>query len=131
MLGEAAARAGGGSIVPAIQAGRGINLAGEWCRLELDPGHRPAAGLGPEIGTEYLSSARYGRITGITTAAELLQLESVLDADVWKQVGDVLAEPTASNDVLGWYVCAGEDFDEVRARFSRVRSTFEVQTEPV
>nr|WP_225854246.1 ATP-grasp domain-containing protein [Micromonospora sp. ALFpr18c] len=40
VFGEAAARAGGGSIVPAIEAGRGINLAGEWCRLELDPGHR-------------------------------------------------------------------------------------------
>ncbi|MDH6463396.1 formate-dependent phosphoribosylglycinamide formyltransferase (GAR transformylase) [Micromonospora sp. A200] len=131
VFGEAAARAGGGSIVPAIQAGRGINLAGEWCRLELDPGHVPAATLGPEIGTEYLCSDRYGRITAITTAEELRALDSVLDADVWKSVGDVLAPPTASNDVLGWYVCEGRDFDDVRARFKTVRDSFQVRTAPV
>ncbi|SBT43345.1 ATP-grasp domain-containing protein [Micromonospora auratinigra] len=130
VFGEAAARAGGGSIVPAIQAGRGINLAGEWCRLELDPGHVPAAVLGPEVGTEYLCSDRYGRITAITGAEELRALDSVLDADVWKSVGDVLAPPTASNDVLGWYVCAGRDFDDVRARFKVIRDAFEVRTEP-
>ncbi|WP_405433474.1 ATP-grasp domain-containing protein [Micromonospora sp. NBC_00617] len=131
VFGEAAARAGGGSIVPAIQAGRGINLAGEWCRLELDPAHVPAATLGPEIGTEYLCSERYGRITAITTADELRALDAVRDADVWKTVGDVLAVPTASNDVLGWYVCAGRDFDDVRARFKVIRDSFEVRTEPV
>lgn len=129
VFGEAGARAGGGSIVPAIEAGRGINLAGEWCRLELDPDHRPAARLGPEIGTEYLSSPKYGRITAITTPAELIALDTVLDADVWKSVGDVLAPPTASNDVLGWYVCEGADFDDVRARFKTVRDMFHVDTE--
>ncbi|MEV5505215.1 ATP-grasp domain-containing protein [Streptomyces orinoci] len=128
VFGETGARAGGGSIVPAIEAGRGINLAGEWCRLELDPGHRPAARLGPEIGTEYLGSARYGRITEITTPQELMALEGVLDADVWKSVGDVLAPPTRSNDVLGWYVCQGTDFDDVRARFKTVRDAFQVRT---
>ncbi|MFG1653009.1 ATP-grasp domain-containing protein [Micromonospora sp. NPDC049275] len=131
VFGEAAARAGGGSIVPAIQAGRGINLAGEWCRLELDPQHVPTTTLGPEIGTEYLCSDRYGRITAITTADELRALDSVRDADVWKAVGDVLAVPTASNDVLGWYVCEGRDFDDVRARFKVIRDSFEVHTEPV
>ncbi|MFI1306888.1 ATP-grasp domain-containing protein [Streptomyces sioyaensis] len=129
VFGEAGARAGGGSIVPAIEAGRGINLAGEWCRLELDPGHRPAARLGPEIGTEYLTSGEYGRITAITGPEELTALEAVLDADVWKSVGDVLAPPSASNDVLGWYVCEGTDFEDVRARFKTVRDAFRVETE--
>lgn len=129
VFGEAGARAGGGSIVPAIEAGRGINLAGEWCKLELDPAHRPAARLGPEIGTEYLASGAYGRITAITTPAELTALEAVLDADVWKAVGDVLAPPTRSNDVLGWYVCEGADFEDVRARFKTVRDAFRVETE--
>ncbi|PCG81917.1 ATP-dependent carboxylate-amine ligase [Streptomyces sp. WZ.A104] len=129
VFGEAGARAGGGSIVPAIEAGRGINLAGEWCRLELDPDHRPAARLGPEIGTEYLGSPKYGRITAITTPEELTALDTVLDADVWKSVGDVLAAPTASNDVLGWYVCEGTDFEDVRARFKTVRDAFRVETE--
>ncbi|MET9362258.1 ATP-grasp domain-containing protein [Streptomyces sp. NPDC006632] len=128
VFGEAGARAGGGSIVPAVQAGRGINLAGEWCRLELDPHHRPAARLGPEIGTEYLSSDAYGTITAVTSAAELTSLEGVLDADVWKGVGDTIAPPTASNDVLGWYVCEGRDFEEVKARFKTVRDTFRVRT---
>ncbi|MFB7513010.1 ATP-grasp domain-containing protein [Streptomyces sp. NPDC056144] len=131
VFGEAGARAGGGSIVPAIEAGRGINLAGEWCALELDADHRPATRLGPEIGTEYLASGAYGRITGITTPAELTALEAVLDADVWKEVGDVLAPPTRSNDVLGWYVCEGTDFEDVRARFKTVRDTFRVETEQV
>ncbi|MER0241894.1 ATP-grasp domain-containing protein [Streptomyces sp. HSW2009] len=131
VFGEAGARAGGGSIVPAIEAGRGINLAGEWCRLELDPQHRPAARLGPEIGTEYLASGAYGTITAITTPAELTALDAVLDADVWKEVGDVLAPPTRSNDVLGWYVCEGSDFDDVRARFKTVRDSFRVTTEQV
>ncbi|WP_369213801.1 ATP-grasp domain-containing protein [Streptomyces flavofungini] len=129
VFGEAGARAGGGSIVPAIEAGRGINLAGEWCRLELDPDHRPTARLGPEIGTEYLGSPKYGRITAITTPEELTALDTVLDADVWKSVGDVLAPPTASNDVLGWYVCEGTDFEDVRARFKTVRDAFRVETE--
>ncbi|MBM4794373.1 ATP-grasp domain-containing protein [Streptomyces sioyaensis] len=129
VFGEAGARAGGGSIVPAIEAGRGINLAGEWCRLELDPGHRPAARPGPEIGTEYLTSGEYGRITAITGPEELTALEAVLDADVWKSVGDVLAPPSASNDVLGWYVCEGTDFEDVRARFKTVRDAFRVETE--
>ncbi|GAA2450756.1 ATP-grasp domain-containing protein [Streptomyces mauvecolor] len=129
VFGEAGARAGGGSIVPAIEAGRGINLAGEWCRLELDPEHRPAARLGPEVGTEYLSSGEYGTITAITSAAELVALEGVVDADVWKHVGDVLAPPTASNDVLGWYVCEGVDFEDVKARFKTVRDSFRVETE--
>ena len=129
VFGEAGARAGGGSIVPAIEAGRGINLAGEWCRLELDPDHRTEARLGPEIGTEYLASDRYGLITAITGADELTSLDKVLDADVWKTVGDVLAPPTASNDVLGWYVCEGTDFDDVRARFKTVRDAFRVETE--
>ncbi|MCO6763635.1 hypothetical protein KQH43_31570, partial [Streptomyces sp. EL5] len=83
----AGARAGGGSIVPAIEAGRGINLAGEWCRLELDPAHRTEARLGPEIGTEYLASDRYGLVTAITGPDELTSLDKVLDADVWKTVG--------------------------------------------
>lgn len=131
VFGEAGARAGGGSIVPAIEAGRGINLAGEWCRLELDPRHRPDARLGPEIGTEYLASDRYGRITSITAPSELTALDSVLDADVWKEVGDVLAPPTRSNDVLGWYVCEGSDFQDVRARFKAVRDAFQVETERV
>ncbi|MFD0376137.1 ATP-grasp domain-containing protein [Streptomyces sp. NPDC127112] len=129
VFGEAGARAGGGSIVPAIEAGRGINLAGEWCRLELDPQYRTEARLGPEIGTEYLSSGEYGRIVAITTPAELTALEAVLDADVWKGVGDVLAPPTRSNDVLGWYVCEGTDFEDVRARFKTVRDAFRVETE--
>ncbi|WP_431782432.1 ATP-grasp domain-containing protein [Streptomyces chumphonensis] len=129
VFGEVGARAGGGSIVPAIEAGRGINLAGEWCRLELDASHRPAARVGPEIGTEYLGSDRYGRITGITGREELMALDRVLDADVWKAVGDVLAPPTRSNDVLGWYVCEGTDFEDVRARFKTVRDAFRVQTE--
>ncbi|MCX5388051.1 ATP-grasp domain-containing protein [Streptomyces sp. NBC_00083] len=128
VFGEAGARAGGGSIVPAVLAGRGINLAGEWCRLELDPGHRPAARLGPEIGTEYLSSDAYGTITSLTSAAELATLEGVVDAEVWKRVGDVLAPPTASNDVLGWYVCEGRDVEEVGARFATVRDAFRVRT---
>ncbi|WP_052847670.1 ATP-grasp domain-containing protein [Streptomyces avicenniae] len=131
VFGEAGARAGGGSIVPAIEAGRGINLAGEWCRLELDPAHRPAARLGPEIGTEYLGSSAVGRITAITGADELTALEAVLAADVWKGVGDVLAPPTRSNDVLGWYVCEGDDFEDVRARFKTVRDAFHVRTERV
>ncbi|MEN8654905.1 ATP-grasp domain-containing protein [Streptomyces sp. 21So2-11] len=131
VFGEAGARAGGGSIVPAVEAGRGINLAGEWCRLELDPDHRPDARLGPEIGTEYLSSAKYGRITAITTPEELTALDTVLDADVWKSVGDVLAPPTASNDVLGWYVCEGADFEDVRARFKTVRDAFRVETQHI
>ncbi|MFE9410001.1 ATP-grasp domain-containing protein [Streptomyces sp. NPDC006704] len=130
VFGEAGARAGGGSIVPAIEAGRGINLAGEWCRLELDPGHRPAARLGPETGTEYLSSSQYGTITTITSAAELTALDGVVDADVWKRVGDVLTPPTASNDVLGWYVCEGADFDDVCTRFKAVRDSFRVETAP-
>ncbi|WP_043466792.1 ATP-grasp domain-containing protein [Kitasatospora sp. MBT66] len=129
VFGEAGARAGGGSIVPAIQAGRGINLAGEWARLELDPEHRTAARLGPEIGTEYLSSGEYGRITGISSPADLNALDGVLDADVWKAVGDVLAPPVASNDVLGWYVCEGSDYDDVLARFRTVRQAFRVETE--
>ncbi|MER7753308.1 ATP-grasp domain-containing protein [Kitasatospora sp. NPDC097643] len=129
VFGEAGARAGGGSIVPAVQAGRGINLAGEWARLELDPDHRTAARLGPEIGTEYLSSGKYGRITDISTPEDLKALDAVLDADVWKSVGEVLAPPVASNDVLGWYVCEGTDFDDVLARFKTVRDAFRVETE--
>ncbi|MCA6095474.1 ATP-grasp domain-containing protein [Streptomyces sp. SCA3-4] len=129
VFGEVGARAGGGSIVPAIEAGRGINLAGEWCRLELDPSHRPAARLGPEVGTEYLSSDKYGRITAISTSEDLVALDSVLDADIWKSVGDVLAPPTRSNDVLGWYVCEGLDYDDIRGRFKTVRDTFLVETE--
>ncbi|MEU2896894.1 ATP-grasp domain-containing protein [Streptomyces sp. NPDC001273] len=130
VFGEAGARAGGGSIVPAIEAGRGINLAGEWCRLELDPAHRTEARLGPEIGTEYLASDRYGLVTAITGPDELKSLDKVLDADVWKTVGDVIAPPTASNDVLGWYVCEGTDFEDVRARFKTVRDAFRVETAP-
>ncbi|MFF6997870.1 ATP-grasp domain-containing protein [Streptomyces sp. NPDC008313] len=129
VFGEAGARAGGGSIVPAIEAGRGINLAGEWCRLELDPDHRPAARPGPEVGTEYLASGEYGRITAITSPDELKALDGVLDADVWKSAGDVLAPPTRSNDVLGWYVCEGSDFEDVRTRFKTVRDAFRVETE--
>jgi biotin carboxylase len=128
VFGEVGARAGGGSIVPAVQVGRGINLAGEWCRLELDPTHRPAAVLGPEVGTEYLSSSRYGRITEISTREELMAVEGVLDADVWKSAGDVLAPPTRSNDVLGWYVCQGEDYEDILARFKAIRDAFRVET---
>lgn len=129
VFGEAAARAGGGSIVPAVQAGQGINLAGEWCRLELDPTHRPVTRTTAEVGTEYLSSSSVGRIVEITTAEQLKALEPVLDADVWKRVGDVLEPPTASNDVLGWFVCSGEDFDDVKARFKAIRDAFVVRTE--
>lgn len=128
VFGEVGARAGGGSIVPAVLAGRGINLAGEWCRLELDPAHTPAAVLGPEVGTEYLGTSSFGRITDISSREELMALENVLDADVWKQAGDVLAPPTRSNDVLGWYVCRGADFEDIRARFKAVRDAFRVRT---
>jgi hypothetical protein len=47
---------------------------------------------------------------------------------VWKQAGDVLAPPTRSNDVLGWYVCRGTDFEDIRARFKAVRDAFRVRT---
>lgn len=128
VFGEVGARAGGGSIVPAVIAGRGINLAGEWCRLELDPAHTPDAVLGPEVGTEYLGTSGFGTITDISSRAELMELENVLDADVWKSVGDVLAPPTRSNDVLGWYVCSGRDFEDISARFKVVRDAFRVRT---
>ncbi|PWW58254.1 ATP-grasp domain-containing protein [Actinokineospora spheciospongiae] len=128
VFGEAAARAGGGSIVPAIEAGCGINLAGEWCALELDPTHRPPTRLGPEIGTEYLSTDQVGPIVSMSTRADLLAIDSVLDAQLWKQVGDVLQPPTASNDVLGWYVCRGTGEEDIRGRFKTIRDRFVVRT---
>ncbi|GAO12430.1 ATP-grasp domain-containing protein [Streptomyces lydicamycinicus] len=128
VFGEAGARVGGGPIAPAIEAGRGINLAGEWCRLELDPTHRPAARLGPEVGGQYLSSTAYGRITAISTPEELMALDSVVDAEVWKSVGEVLAPPTGSHDALGWYVCEGAGFEDLRNQFKAVRDAFRVKT---
>jgi biotin carboxylase len=127
-LGEAAARAGGGSIVPAFEVGLGLNLAAEWCRIELSDRYRPSVVDGPEIGTEYLSTVNHGTITSITGADELMALESVLDAEVWASVGDVIAPPSASNDVLGYYVCHGTGFDDVRTKFQRIRGAFRVET---
>lgn len=127
-LGEAAARAGGGSIVPAFEVGLGLNLAAAWCRLELDDGYLPQVADGPEIGTEYLSTGNHGTVTAITGAAELLALDSVLDAEVWASVGDVIRPPSASNDVLGYYVCHGSGFDDVRTKFHRIRGEFRVHT---
>ena len=132
-LGEAAARIGGGSIVPSFSSGLGIHIPTEWVRIELDPAYEPGRPTGRfEVGTEYLTTRERGRIAAMSGAPDLLALDDVIDAGLFKSVGDLVLDPERSSDqVLGYYVCTGDSFDGIRSRFEETRARFDLEIHEV
>lgn len=131
-LGEVAARGGGGPIATVLKFGFGFLPAEEWILSDLDPKRRILVQDGPEIGAEYLTANYFnawGRITLLSSAEELKKIDSVVDAQVWRKVGDVIVEPKACYDVLGYYICTGLSPDDVLGKFRTIREQFRVQTE--
>jgi phosphoribosylaminoimidazole carboxylase (NCAIR synthetase) len=130
-FGEVGARVGGVYIVPMVEQAGGLHLAREWARMELDSNYYPPPRNCRYVGGVKITSSKRGRITALSRAEELMSIDSVLEAQMWKAPGDLIAEPVNSADVLGYYLCAGTSFDDVYKNLRDVYGHFQLQTEEV
>lgn len=128
-FGEVGARVGGVYVVPMIEQQAGLHLAREWARVEIDAEYYPSPRHSRQVGAVKITSPKRGRITSMTSAEELMALDSVVDAQIWKSPGDTLAQPSSAADILGYYICAGESFEEVYRNLQTVYAKFHVETE--
>lgn len=128
-FGEVGARMGGVYIVPMVEHACGLHLAREWARMELDGSYYPSPRKIYCVGGVKITSQKRGKITAISPAEELKRLDSVVDAQIWKRRGDILAEPTHSADILGYYLCAGETFEDVYHKLRNVYPNFRLEVE--
>ena len=123
VLGETAARTGGGPVEATIEASHQINLSAEWMRLELNPNHRPMMRHGPEVGGIFLPSAPAGRINAISSANDLLAHPDVVGAEIWYGDGDSYEGPDSCVGMLGMFWMKGPNFGELREMMRLVRDT--------
>jgi hypothetical protein len=128
-FGEVGARVGGVYIVPMVEQQCGLHLAREWARMEIDADYYPVPSLSRQVGGVKITSPKRGRITALTQAQELMGIDSVLEAQIWKAPGCLLENPVSSADVLGYYLCAGESFEDVYHKLQDVYTHFQLQTE--
>lgn len=130
-FGEIGARPPGGSILPTIEAATGVDLVRTWALAEMATDFvapRPRAG---EASTRFLASSAHGRLVAQTSAEELLQLEGLVAADLWRSVGDVIGNPQRSSDFLGYVIACGATSAEAVERVQRAADAFKVETVPV
>lgn len=130
VLGETACRLGGGPIPAMAWHAYGIDLIREWLHIELYPLYVPQEYQGKFLGAEYFSADTYGafgEIIKISSRDELLCLPDVIDAMIWKAVGDTISPPNICSDVLGYYICSGSSFDDITAKFASIRTEFVVK----
>lgn len=128
-FGEVGARVGGVYIVPMIEQECGLHLAREWARMELDAAYYPSPPNTRHVGGVKITTPKRGRITALSQAQELMRMDSVLEAQMWKAPGHVLGDPIHSADVLGYYLCAGKSFEDVYHKLQDVYAHFQLQTE--
>ena len=128
-FGEVGARVGGVYIVPMIEQQSGLHLAREWAMVEIDAEYYPSPRHSRQVGGVKITSPKRGRITAMSRPEEIAGLEAVVEAQMWKSPGDVIAEPSNSADVLGYYICAGDSFEDVYRKLQNVYASFHVETE--
>jgi biotin carboxylase len=128
-FGEVGARVGGVYIVPMIEQQSGLHLAREWARMEIDADYYPSPLHHRQVGGVKITSPKRGRITSMSRAEEIMGLPPVVDAQMWKSPGEMIGEPNSSADVLGYYICAGESFEDVYGKLQDVYAHFHVDTE--
>ncbi|KZK84910.1 hypothetical protein PsAD13_01444 [Pseudovibrio sp. Ad13] len=126
-FGESAARCGGGPIISLINHAYGFDLVEQWVRLDLNEEAHITQDYTTSFGAEYLSTLVTGSITQISDSDAIRALPSVLEAEVWAQKGDVLKEAEHCYEVLGYYICHGDDFAGVAQKFRNIREAFQIQ----
>jgi biotin carboxylase len=126
-LGEIGARPPGGSILPTIEAGTGVDLVRTWAAAEMDPTFAPPAARDGEASTRFLASREHGRVVRMTSKEELLRMDGVVEADLWRALGDSIGDPTRSSDFLGYLIARGASSEEAVQRVQRAADAFKVE----
>ncbi len=126
-FGETAARCGGGPIISLISHAYGFDLVEQWIRMDLKQDTSINPNYTTSYGAEYLSTLATGSITKISDSDAIRALPTVLEAEVWAQKGDVLKEAEHCYEVLGYYICNGDDFEAVTQNFRSIRDAFQIQ----
>ncbi len=127
-LGEIGARPPGGSILPTIEEATGVSLVRTWAAAEMDPNFvSPQSRVG-EASTRFLATWDHGCIQAMTSREELLKLEGVVQAELWKTPGEMVGTPTRSSDYLGYIIAQGESSDEAIRRVEAAAASFKVVT---
>lgn len=127
-LGEIGARPPGGSILPTIEAATGVNLVQTWAEAEMNPRFEPPRAREGEASTRFLASRGYGRLVAMTSKEKLLGMEGVVQADLWRTIGETIGNPTRSSDFLGYLIARGPTSDEALRRVQRAANAFNVET---
>jgi biotin carboxylase len=130
-LGEIGARPPGGSILPTIEAATGVDLVHTWGLAEMAASFVPPQSRAGEASTRFLASRAHGRLVAQTTAEELLAMEGVVCADLWRSIGNVIGNPQRSSDFLGYVIAHGATSNEAIARVQRAADAFKVETAPL
>jgi|GEM_PF-3198827 biotin carboxylase len=128
-LGEIGSRPAGGSILPNVEAATGVNIPLEWARVELDARYTEPKLFDGEAGTRFLTGKKHGRICSVTPTIRLLEAEGVVEAEIWKSIGDRIGEPSRSSDFLGYLVAKGTSSEQAAYHVERACGLFSVVCE--
>jgi hypothetical protein len=99
--------------------------------MEIDADYFPSPRNIQYVGGVKITSPRRGRIRVMSRAEDLRKLDSVVDAQIWKEPGSLLEDPAHSADVLGYYICTGKSFEDVFDKLLGVYPHFLLETENV
>lgn len=105
-----------------------MSLVRTWAAAEMDPNFvSPQSRVG-EASTRFLATWDHGCIQAMTSREELLKLEGVVQAELWKTPGEMVGTPTRSSDYLGYIIAQGESSDEAIRRVEAAAASFKVVT---
>jgi hypothetical protein len=129
LVGEIACRPGGGGIPEAIAVQHGVDL---WrAFLETSLGIEPEVRVKERDGVlvQYLLPIKPGRITRLTSAAELNAVASVVRVDMYRQVGDVMRERVGSSAATGVVYLSVPDETQVAGRVADLAARYVLEVD--
>jgi len=65
----------------------------------------------------------------VTPTIRLLEAEGVVEAEIWKSIGDRIGEPSRSSDFLGYLVAKGTSSEQAAYHVERACGLFSVVCE--
>lgn len=130
LVGEIACRPGGGPIVESITRQYGVDMWRTFVEtaLGLEP---DVSGRSPEqLVLSLFLPARPGRITELSSTAELLELPGAIGARLHHAPGDVIGRTTNSHQMTGTVFLAADTVDELMHRMNHACEAYRLEVEP-
>ena len=129
LAGEIAARPAGAGIPETIWLQYGVDIWRAFLKtsLGLAPKIRPAEN--PGLLLNYLLPIKPGRITALSTAADLAAIPSVLRVDLYRRVGDVMRDRVGSSAAAGVVYLSVRDEAEAARRVTELAGRYVLEVE--